>query len=85
MNPVLADDLVLHKEIENFGNFRNFEDLTLDTEEGIFLDGALKITKSNRDQFKVRGRICRSADFDRIVCHLKEEEKMVQIFKNFLK
>ena len=62
-----------------FGNFRDFEDITLDTHdnEGIFLDGALKITKSIRSQFKVRGRICRSTDFDRIVSHLKEEEKMV--------
>ena len=77
LNPVLAEDLVLYKEIENFGNFRDFEDITLDTEEGIFLDGALKITKSTRSQFKVRGRICRSSDFDRIVSHLKEEEKMV--------
>ena len=77
LNPVLAEDLVRLKEIKIFGNFRDFEDINLNTEEGIFLDGALKITNSNRSQFKVRGRICRSSDFDRIVSHLKEEEKMV--------
>ena len=77
LNTILAKDLLLHKEIENFGNFRNFEEITLNTEEGTFLEGALKITKSTRSQFKVRGRICRSADFDRIVGLLKEEEKMV--------
>ena len=78
LNPVLAEDLVRLKDIEN-GNFRNFEDITLlNTKDGIYLDGALKITKSTRDHFKVRGRICRSADFDRIIGFLKEEEQMVK-------
>ena len=74
LNPA-DEDLVLHNE--NFGKSRNFEDITLNNEEGIFLEGALKITNSTRSQFKVRGRICRSNDFDRIVGHLKKEEKMV--------
>ena len=76
LNPVPAEDLVLL----NFGNFRNFEDINLNTDEGIFLDGALKITKSIKSHFNIRGRICRNTDFERIVCHLKEENKMVNNF-----
>ena len=80
--PVLVEDLKLVREIEKGGNFRNFEGITLKKKEELFLDGALKITKSTRNHFKIRGRICRSTDFDRIIFHLKEVEKMVHTFDN---
>ena len=75
---VSNEDLKLVEDIKKFGNFRNFEDFTLKKKEDVFLDGALKITKSTRFHFKIRGRLCRNADFDQIVQHLKEKEKMVK-------
>ena len=80
-NPALDKNFQLAKEIQKDGNFRNFEFLTFKkkNEGDIFLDGALKIKKSTKSPFAIRGRICRSTDFDRIVGHLKEVEKMVII------
>ena len=75
---VSNEDLKLVEDIKKFGNFRNFEVFTLKKKEDVFLDGALKITKSTRFHFKIRGRLCRNADFDQIVQHLKEKEKMVK-------
>ena len=75
--PREVDDLQFVEEIRGRGNFRNFEKLTLKKKEDIFLEGALKMTKSVRTHFMLRGRLCRTADFDQIVQHLREEEKMV--------
>ena len=72
--PILDEDLVILKEIEKFGNLRNFQKITLKKKDQIFLDGAVKITNSTRSKFKIRGRICRSTDFDRIIGLLKKEE-----------
>ena len=79
--PALDKDLELLKDIKKRGNFKNFKKISLkkDVGDGLFLEGALKIQKSSRSKFKVRGRICRSSDFDKIVFHLKEVEKMVQL------
>ena len=79
LTPALDEDLKLLEEIKKGGNFRNFEKISLKKKarKGLFLEGALKIKKSRRKHFKIRGRICRSTDFDRIVCRLKRVEKMV--------
>ena len=80
--PASDENLELLREIKKKGNFRNFEEITLKSRkgkgrEGIFLEGALQIKKTRGNPFQIRGRICRSTDFDRIVSYLKEVEEMV--------
>ena len=76
-NPLIAEDLQLIEEVRSCGNFRNFEKLLLRKKEDIYLEGALKMKKSVKTHFSLRGRLSRTADFDQIVQHLKEEEEMV--------
>ena len=62
-----------------FTDFKYFS-LNEDEESKVFLDGALKLTRTTyRSQFRFRARISRPCDFDRITRVLKEEHKMVRL------
>ena len=66
--------------VKESGNFRNFENLSLN--EGklsdIFLDGAVKISRTLfKEEFKFRARIARFIDFDQIVEYLHSHQNMV--------
>ena len=69
------------KSVERSDNLKNFEYCTLEEEEEskVFLNGALKITRTSFEgPFHFYGRIEQEqADFDKVVDFLEQEESMV--------
>ena len=72
------------KSVERSDDLKNFEYCTLEEEEEskVFLNGALKITRTSFEgPFHFYGRIEQErADFDKVVNFLEQEESMVNYY-----
>ena len=66
--------------VKESGNFRNFENLSLNegTFSKEFLEGAIKITRTSfEDHFSFRARVARYNDFHKILHFLQSDQNMV--------
>ena len=66
--------------IHEDSNFRDMKTFSLNSESEIYFDGGLKICRRTADsKFEFNGRLARPLDFDKVVSHLRAEERMLII------